>query len=108
MTLEDMRIFVTIVNTGSFTAAAERLMLSKQFVSRRVAMLEGRLSARLLVRNTRNLSVTDVGQVFFQHASRILDEVRQAEDAISLRQSRLVGISKSAYRIPLGCGMWHR
>lgn len=105
MTLEDMRIFVTIVNTGSFTAAAERLMLSKQFVSRRVAMLEGRLSARLLVRNTRNLSVTDVGQVFFQHASRILDEVRQAEEAISLRQSRLVGNFKIS--LPHTFGLRH-
>lgn len=65
MTLDDMRIFVTIVNTGSFTSAAERLMLSKQFVSRRVAALETGLSAQLLVRNTRRLSVTDVGQVFF-------------------------------------------
>lgn len=97
MTLDDMRIFVTIVNTGSFTSAAERLMLSKQFVSRRVAALETGLSAQLLVRNTRRLSVTDVGQVFFQHASRILDEVRQAEEAISLRQSQLVG----SFRISL-------
>ena len=91
MTLEDMRIFIMVVNTGSFTAAAERLMLSKQFVSRRVAALETRLATRLLVRNTRRLSVTDVGQVFFRHACRILDEVRQAEEALSLRQTRLMG-----------------
>lgn len=94
MTLEDMRIFIMVVNTGSFTAAAERLMLSKQFVSRRVAALETRLATRLLVRNTRRLSVTDVGQVFFRHASRILDEVRQTEEAISLRQTRLMGSFK--------------
>lgn len=105
MTLEDMRIFITIVNTGSFTAAADRLMLSKQYVSRRVAMLESRLSARLLVRNTRNLSVTDIGQVFFRHASRILDEVRQAEEAISLRQSRLVGNFKIS--LPHTFGLRH-
>ena len=52
MTLEDMRIFIMVVNTGSFTAAAERLMISKQFVSRRVAALETRLATRLLIRNT--------------------------------------------------------
>ncbi len=105
MTLDDMRIFVTIVNTGSFTSAADRLMLSKQFVSRRVAALETRLSAQLLLRNTRRLSVTDVGQVFYQHASRILDEVRQAEEAISLRQSQLAGSFKIS--LPHTYGLKH-
>lgn len=75
MHLEDIRIFVTIVNMGSFTAAAEHLSLSKQFVSRRMAALEKKVSARLLVRNTRKLSVTDTGQAFFHHARRILEEV---------------------------------
>lgn len=105
MTLDDMRIFVAIVNTGSFTAAADRLMLSKQFVSRRIGALETGLAAQLLVRNTRSLSVTDAGQVFFQHASRILDEVRQAEDAISLRQSQLVGNFKIS--LPHTYGLRH-
>lgn len=97
MQLEDIRIFVTIVNMGSFTAAAEHLRLSKQYVSRRVAALEKKVSARLLVRNTRKLSVTDTGQVFFHHAQRILEEVHEAEQVISARQQKLSG----SFRISL-------
>ncbi|HCI6753680.1 TPA: LysR family transcriptional regulator [Klebsiella quasipneumoniae subsp. quasipneumoniae] len=97
MHLEDIRIFVTIVNMGSFTAAAEHLSLSKQFVSRRMAALEKKISARLLVRNTRKLSVTDIGQAFFHHALRILEEVHEAEEVISTRQQKLAG----AFRISL-------
>lgn len=97
MQLEDIRIFVTIVNMGSFTAAAEHLQLSKQYVSRRMAALEKKVAARLLVRNTRKLSVTDTGQVFFHHAQRILEEVQEAEQVISARQQKLTG----SYRISL-------
>lgn len=97
MHLEDIRIFVTIVNMGSFTAAAEHLSLSKQFVSRRMAALEKKVSARLLVRNTRKLSVTDTGQAFFHHARRILEEVHEAEQVISARQQKLAG----SFRISL-------
>ncbi len=97
MQLEDIRIFVTIVNMGSFTAAAEHLQLSKQFVSRRMAALEKQVAARLLVRNTRKLSVTDTGQVFFHHAQRILEEVHEAEQVISARQQKLTG----SFRISL-------
>lgn len=97
MQLEDIRIFVTIVNMGSFTAAAEHLQLSKQYVSRRMAALEKKVAARLLVRNTRKLSVTDTGQVFFHHAQRILEEVHEAEQVISARQQKLTG----SYRISL-------
>lgn len=97
MQLEDIRIFVTIVNMGSFTAAAEHLQLSKQYVSRRMAALEKKVSARLLVRNTRKLSVTDTGRVFFHHARRIMDEVNEAEQVLSDRQQKLTG----SYRISL-------
>lgn len=86
MHLEDIRIFVTFVNMGSFTAAAEHLQLSKQYVSRRMAALERKISARLLVRNTRKLSVTDTGQVFFHHAKRILEEFYETEQNILARQ----------------------
>ena len=56
--LEDMQLFVSVLEQGSFTAAAEVLGLSKQFVSRRVAALEARLGVRLLNRSTRKLSAT--------------------------------------------------
>ena len=81
--LEDMRILVETVDAQSFTAAAERLGLSKQFVSKRIAALEKRLGARLLVRSTRHLRVTDLGLAYNERAQRILLEVDAAEQMIT-------------------------
>lgn len=81
--LEDMRIFAETVDAQSFTAAAERMGLSKQFVSKRIAALEKRLGARLLIRTTRNLRVTDLGLAFHERAQRILLEVDDAEQMIA-------------------------
>jgi DNA-binding transcriptional LysR family regulator len=81
--LEDMRIFVTTVEKGSFTGASDALGLSKQFVSRRVAALEERLGVRLLNRTTRRLHVTDAGREYHARAVRILEEVEDAELAVS-------------------------
>ncbi|ACO80887.1 transcription regulator pirR [Azotobacter vinelandii CA] len=80
--LEDMRLFVAVVDGGSFTAAAEALGLSKQFVSRRLMGLEARLGARLLNRSTRRLAVTPLGALYCERARRILDDVAEAEQAI--------------------------
>jgi transcriptional regulator, LysR family len=55
MQIEDLRIYVAVIQAGNFTAAAEQLMLSKQYVSRRIAALEESLGARLLNRNTRKI-----------------------------------------------------
>ncbi|MCZ4057993.1 LysR family transcriptional regulator [Pantoea sp. LMR881] len=103
MQIEDLRIYTAVINAGNFTAAAEQLMLSKQYVSRRMAALEASLGARLLVRNTRKLSVTDAGKVFAQHAQRILDDILQAEQAVSEHRRALQG----SFRIsmPMSFGM---
>jgi DNA-binding transcriptional LysR family regulator len=78
-----MRIFAETVDAQSFTAAADRMGLSKQFVSKRVAALEKRLGARLLVRSTRQLRVTDLGLAYHERAQRILEEVDAAEQLIA-------------------------
>jgi DNA-binding transcriptional LysR family regulator len=80
---EDMRIFATAVETRSFTAAADKLGLSKQFVSRRVMALEARLGVRLLVRTTRKLTVTELGRVYFERIATILNDVAETEQAIT-------------------------
>ncbi|WP_047606929.1 LysR family transcriptional regulator [Rahnella aquatilis] len=105
MQIEDLRIFIAVVKAGNFTAAAEQLMLSKQYVSRRMATLEAGLNARLLNRNTRKLSVTESGQLFAQHAQRILDDIEEAERAVSPKRQALQG----SYRIsiPMSFGISH-
>ncbi|HTJ97536.1 MAG TPA: LysR family transcriptional regulator [Rhodocyclaceae bacterium] len=81
--LEDMQIFVSTVDAQSFTAAADKLGLSKQFISRRIMTLEERLGARLLNRTTRKLSITDLGRAYYERALKIIDEVSDAESAVS-------------------------
>jgi DNA-binding transcriptional LysR family regulator len=105
MHLDDMRIFVATVESGNFTAAANKLLLSKQFVSRRVMALEASLGVRLLVRNTRKLTVTDLGQEFYERARRILAEVADAEQAMSSRRTEPRGLLKVS--APMSFGMTH-
>jgi DNA-binding transcriptional LysR family regulator len=80
---EDMRLFVQVMESGSFTAAADQLGLSKQYVSRRLMQLEGRLGTRLLNRSTRRLDVTPPGQSYYESAVRLLGEVEQVEQGIA-------------------------
>ena len=103
MQIEDLRIFITVINAGNFTAAAEQLMLSKQYVSRRMAALEASLGVRLLIRNTRKLSVTESGQVFSRHAQKILDDIHEAELAVSEKTRELQGAFRVS--IPMSYGM---
>lgn len=81
--LEDMRLLVVTLDTGSFTAAAERLGLSKQFVSKRLMALEAGLGVRLLVRTTRHLRATDLGRAYAEQARAILQQVEELDQAVS-------------------------
>ena len=105
MQLDDMRIFVATVDAHNFTAAAKRLALSKQFVSRRVMALEEALGVQLLIRNTRKLAVTELGQEFYERARRILGEVEDAEQAMSLRRAGPRGLLRVS--APMSFGMTH-
>ncbi|MEA3132149.1 MAG: hypothetical protein QOF46_3944, partial [Paraburkholderia sp.] len=105
MQIDDMRIFVATVDAHNFTAAAKRLALSKQFVSRRVMALEEALGVQLLIRNTRKLAVTELGQEFYERARRILGEVEDAEQAMSLRRAGPRGLLRVS--APMSFGMMH-
>ena len=105
MQFDDMRIFIATVDAHNFTAAANRLSLSKQFVSRRVMALEEALGVQLLIRNTRKLAVTELGQEFYERARRILGEVEDAEQAMSLRRAGPRGLLRVS--APMSFGMLH-
>lgn len=74
-----METFVSVVEAGSFSAAARRLNLGQPAVSKSVAQLEARLGARLLLRSSRGLTPTDAGQRFYEHARRAIEEADEAE-----------------------------
>lgn len=103
--LEDMRIFVESVDAGSFTAAAERLELSKQFVSKRVSALEAGLGARLLIRTTRKLRVTELGLAYYERARGILQQVDDAEQMVASQVAEPRGLLRVA--APMSFGTMH-
>lgn len=82
-----METFAKVVETNSFTAAAERLQLSKSFVSKQVSQLESELGTRLLHRTTRKLSLTEEGAIFYKHCQLIILEAENAKAAIFESQS---------------------
>ena len=82
-TLSGMRVFVAVVDAGSFAKAAERLDLSRGMTSRYVAQLEAHLGVRLLNRTTRRLSLTEAGHDYYQRATQVLALVEEAEHAAS-------------------------
>lgn len=103
--LDDMLAFIKVVDTRSFTAAAERLNLSKSVVSRRIAELENRLGARLLNRTTRKLSLTEVGQAYYERCTRILNDLEEAEQAVADLHSAPRG--RLRVNAPMSFGILH-
>ncbi|PWC56798.1 LysR family transcriptional regulator [Azospirillum sp. TSO22-1] len=76
--LNRLTYFAAVVETGSFTGAAERLGITKAVVSQQVARLEEDVSTTLLVRTTRKVEPTEAGRTFYQRCALVL---REAEDA---------------------------
>jgi DNA-binding transcriptional LysR family regulator len=79
--LHAMEIFVRVLETGSFSAAARDLRIGQPAVSKMIAALEDRLQVRLLVRSTRQVHPTEAGQTFYERAKRTLAEADEAEIA---------------------------
>ncbi|MFO0692010.1 MAG: LysR family transcriptional regulator [Polyangiales bacterium] len=82
MDLNELVVFVRVVQAGSIRGAAESLGMPKSTVSRKLIDLEERLEARLLQRTTRKLGLTDIGRVYYDHGVRIVTEVENAERAV--------------------------
>ncbi|HEX5786869.1 MAG TPA: LysR family transcriptional regulator [Woeseiaceae bacterium] len=79
-----MQVFVRVVEHGAFARAAEALDIARATATEAVAQLEKRLGTRLLHRTTRRLSVTEEGQSYYADCVRILGELAEAEDALSV------------------------
>ena len=78
-TLTGIKVFLEVIESGSFVAAAERLDVSTATVSKHVMHLEQRLGIRLLNRNSRSLSPTEPGRVYFERCRTILDDLAETE-----------------------------
>jgi DNA-binding transcriptional LysR family regulator len=78
-TLTSIKVFRQVVESGSFVSAAERMDLSAAMVSKHVMHVEKRLGLRLLNRNSRTLSLTEPGRVYFERCKTILDDLEATE-----------------------------
>ncbi|PIG09716.1 LysR family transcriptional regulator [Comamonas sp. 26] len=81
--LKRLAYFAAVVETGSFTAAADRLGITKAVVSQQVARLEREFRASLLTRTTRRVAPTDAGRAFYQRCALILKEAGEAFDELA-------------------------
>jgi DNA-binding transcriptional LysR family regulator len=100
--IESIQAFTSIAETGSITAAARRLALSKSVISERLAELERILDARLVRRTTRALNLTDDGKAFFERAKGILREVESASSELAERRGTLSGALRVSAPVSFG------
>ncbi|WP_207476728.1 LysR family transcriptional regulator [Arenibaculum pallidiluteum] len=103
--LAAMELFVRIVETGSFSAAAEQLGMSRALASRTIIDLEERLGTRLLNRTTRRLSPTEAGAAYCRRAQRILADVAEADEEASALHARPRGVLRVS--APMSFGPLH-
>jgi DNA-binding transcriptional LysR family regulator len=103
--LEDMQVFVRIVEAGSITKAAGQLSLAKSAVSKRLNDLENRLGSKLISRTTRTSSLTEAGQQYYQRVQLLLGEVDLLNGDMARENKVLTGSLKLA--VPLTFGVTH-
>lgn len=84
--LDGMVIFVEVVNSGSFTQAAQNSGHSTSYISKEIHKLESRLGLRLMHRTTQSLSLTPEGEAYYRQCSLIINQAEEAESALSGQQ----------------------
>ncbi|HEY1226302.1 MAG TPA: LysR family transcriptional regulator, partial [Ramlibacter sp.] len=89
--IQAMQVFARVVETGSFTRAAESAGLPKGSVTKLVQQLEERLKVRLLHRTTRRVTVTADGAAYYERASRLLNDLDDIEASLSNAQANPSG-----------------
>jgi DNA-binding transcriptional LysR family regulator len=94
----DLRVFVRVMDRGSFSSAAKDLGLTPSAVSKLVSRLEDRLGVRLLERSTRRLALTPEGETFLARARRIVADIDEAEAEVA----RVRGAPRGRLRINSG------
>ncbi len=90
--LEAIRMFVRVVESGSFSAVARAAGIGQPAISKQVTALEAHLGAQLLRRTSRSLSLTEAGQDFYESAVRLMSDLDAAESRVGRGQSAPSGL----------------
>ncbi len=99
---DGMRTFAAVVEAKSFTAAAERLGMSKKLASKYVAELEARLGVQLLRRTTRSLSLTNAGSRYYPRCATLLEEMDALGAEIREGETGLTGLLRVSAPVTFG------
>ncbi|MGR4872017.1 LysR family transcriptional regulator [Variovorax sp. LARHSF232] len=97
-----MEMFVRVVETGSFSKAAREFNTTQPTVTKQVAATETRLKARLLNRNTRGVSLTEAGALYYEKCKSIVRDAQDAESIVRLRQSQAQGLLRVGTSVAFG------
>lgn len=103
MDLNEISVFIQVVQEGSFSKAAKKLGMPNSTVSSKVSSLERRLATTLIQRTTRQLKVTQAGQAFFEKCSLGLQEIQNAEREVASTQLGPHGLIRVTAPVELGC-----
>jgi DNA-binding transcriptional LysR family regulator len=96
------QLFVRAAEAGSFSKAARDLNLTQPTVTKHVAALESQLGARLLNRNTRGLSLTEAGALYYDKCKEILERIEEADDIVNTRQGQVRGTLRIGTSVAFG------
>lgn len=102
MNLNDLSLFIRVVETGSFTSAADTLNVQKSTISRRIAQLEDSLGVRLIQRTTRKLRLTSEGRELFERSRDLIDQLELVRDEVAADSSELRGRLRMTMPTELG------
>src|SRR3954467_1016269 len=91
LNMNRLQVFVAIVETGSFTKAAESLGVTKAMLSLNLKQLEAELGVALLTRTTRRIALTDAGERFYANCVEVLAQAQAAIDAARSSHATLTG-----------------
>ena len=97
-----VQLFIRIVETGSFSKASADLGVTQPTATKHVAALEGKLGARLLNRNTRGVSATEIGALYYEKCKAIQRDLDEADNLASLLQSRVGGLLRVSTSVAFG------
>lgn len=100
--LQAMEMFVRVVETGSFSKAAREFATTQPTVTKQVAATEQRLKVRLLNRNTRGVSLTEAGALYYEKCKEIVRATEEADSVVRLRQTQAQGLLRVGSSVAFG------
>jgi DNA-binding transcriptional LysR family regulator len=100
--LQAMEMFVRVVETGSFSKAAREFATTQPTVTKQVAATEQRLKVRLLNRNTRGVSLTEAGALYYEKCKDIVRATEEADSVVRLRQTQAQGLLRVGSSVAFG------